>query len=52
MGFSFHPEAETGFNAAIEEVDCFFKTFELALLGGRKISDKANVADAKCRPAD
>ena len=25
---------ETGF----QEVDCFFKTFELALFGGRKIS--------------
>ena len=30
-----------------EDVDCFFKTFELALFGGRKTSNKANAADAK-----
>jgi len=31
------------------EVDCFFKTFELALFGGKKTSNKANSADAKSR---
>jgi len=34
------------------EVDCFFKTFELALFGGKKTSNKANSADANCRAAD
>jgi len=34
------------------DVDCFFKVFELALFGGRKISNKANSADAKSRAAD
>ncbi|MEJ2709651.1 MAG: class I SAM-dependent methyltransferase [Anaerolineales bacterium] len=35
-----------------EDVDCFFKTFELALFGGKKTSNKANAADAKSRAAD
>ena len=34
------------------DVDCFFKVFELALFGGRKISNKAISADAKSRAAD
>ncbi|MGB4089303.1 MAG: class I SAM-dependent methyltransferase, partial [Smithellaceae bacterium] len=35
-----------------EDVDCFFKTFELALFGGKKTSNKANTADAKGHAAD
>lgn len=35
-----------------DDVDCFFKTFELALFGGKKTSNKANAADAKRRAAD
>jgi ubiquinone/menaquinone biosynthesis C-methylase UbiE len=35
-----------------EDVDCFFKTFELALFGGKKTSNKANAADAKGRATD
>ncbi len=35
-----------------QEVDCFFKTFELGLFGGKKSSNKANSADAKSRAAD
>ncbi|MDY0133309.1 MAG: class I SAM-dependent methyltransferase [Desulforegulaceae bacterium] len=35
-----------------QEVDCFFKTFELGLFGGKKSSNKANAADAKSRAAD
>lgn len=35
-----------------QEADCFFKTFELALFGGRKPSNNANAADAKSRAAD
>jgi tRNA (cmo5U34)-methyltransferase len=34
------------------EVDCFFKTFELALFGGKKTSNKSNSADAKSRAAN
>ena len=34
------------------DVDCFFKVFELAIFGGRKISNKANSADAKIGAAD
>jgi len=34
------------------DVDCFFKVFELAIFGGRKISNKAKSADAKNRAAD
>ena len=34
-----------------KEVDCFFKTFELALFGGRKTSSKVNLSDAKSREA-
>lgn len=35
-----------------EDVDCFFKTFELALFGGKKTSNKVNAADAKNHVAD
>lgn len=34
-----------------QEVDCFFKTFELALFGGKKASSKADSADAE-KPLD
>lgn len=39
-------------NIGFQEVDCFFKTFELALFGGKKTSNKANTADPKNRAAD
>jgi len=35
-----------------QEVDCFFKTFELGLFGGKKSSNEANAAGAKSRVAD
>lgn len=34
-----------------QEVDCFFKAFELALFGGKKPSNKTNAADVKSRAA-
>lgn len=44
-------EAETPFDIIVD-VECFFKTFELALFGGRKKSKRANSPDAKSRTAD
>jgi len=35
-----------------EDVDCFFKIFELALFGGKKTSSKVNAVDAKGRASD